>query len=141
MLYRTDWRLEFINLNSEVAFNALSNEDKEKLWIPNLVFENNPKGLFVKNELLSVLRIQREGILEDKFDFQHNEYKWYKGAENPVSFENIYEMKLACEMELHFYPFDTQRCYIQVSKIMVQVKKCHLIATLTFIFSRFNILI
>ena len=115
--FRIEWRLAFVNLKKDLALNAFDHTIRERLWVPNLVFENNPNGWFVRNEPLSVLRVQQKGHPGMKFDFKIHEYQEYTGAENPIVFENIYEMKLSCEMELHYYPFDTQHCFILVSKI------------------------
>ena len=114
LFYRTDWRLTFVNLKEKVASNVLDQKDRRKLWFPSLVFENNPSLEYVKNKHLAVFKVQREGHPEERFNFKMNEHLEYKGSENPIFYENIYEMKLACEMELHFYPFDTQRCFIRV---------------------------
>lgn len=98
--------------------NALTGNDRGLLWFPSLVFENSPNGAFVKNEPLSVFKVQQDGNPVKKFNFRINEYQEYKGSENPILYENIYEMSLTCEMELHFYPFDTQHCFIQVNETL-----------------------
>ena len=112
---RIDWRLSFVNLKDKEASNGLSRKDRERLWFPNLVFENSQNGPFVKDEPLSVFNVKHEGHPTKKFNFDINEYQEYRGVESPIIFENIYELNLACEMELHFYPFDTQHCFIQVN--------------------------
>ena len=98
-----------------MASNALTGKDKQLVWFPNLVFENSLNGAYVKNEPLSVFKVQPGGKPEKRFNFNINEYQEYKGSESFIIYENIYEMNLSCEMELHYYPFDTQHCFIEVS--------------------------
>ena len=105
-----------MNLKNETSANALKGMDRYKVWIPNLFFENDAKGDYVRVLPLSVLMVQKEGNPELKFDSNLNEYLEYKGTENPILFENIYDMKLMCELELHLYPFDSQTCYIKVEQ-------------------------
>lgn len=115
-LFRFDWRLSYVNLKSETSENSLKGKDENKIWIPNLIFENDAKGQFVQVTPLSVLMVQKEGNPENKLDSSMNEYLEYKGTENPVMYENNYEMKLMCDLELHLYPFDSQFCYIKVEQ-------------------------
>jgi len=68
-IYRCDWRLSFVNLKNETLSNTISNTDREEVWVPNLVFENNPEGAFIKNEPLSVLRVKAEGQMRDILTF------------------------------------------------------------------------
>ena len=93
----------------------LSKADSQKLWIPKVVFENDQKRTFVKNEELSVIRVKRSKSKGIKFNFDLQEHQEFYGAKHPLWFENSYELKLSCELELHFYPFDTQLCFINAS--------------------------
>ena len=97
--------------------NAVNEQDQVKLWIPNLVFENSLEKKYVRNEALSTLSIKKEGNFERKFSFEMNEYEEYDGKMTPFVYANTYDMKLMCELDLHFYPFDTQTCYIKVRRI------------------------
>ena len=81
-----------------------------------MIFENDAKGQFVQVTPLSVLMVQKEGNPENKLDSNMNEYLEYKGTENPILYENNYELKLMCNLELHLYPIDSQFCYIKVEQ-------------------------
>jgi hypothetical protein len=111
---RYDWRLSFVNLKNDKTGNSLSGTERELIWLPKLVFENNPEGKFIKNEDLSVLTVRKEGNPENHFDFIKNEFEKFDGNKNPVIYENKYDMKLTCNLELHYYPFDDQHCFIEV---------------------------
>ena len=115
---RYDWRLSFANLKNNFMLNAVNDYDQSRIWIPNLVFENSPKKKYTANEPLSTLNIiKKVGSFERKFSFELNEYEEYEGAQTPLVYGNTFDMRLMCELDLHFYPFDTQTCYIKVSLI------------------------
>ena len=111
---RYDWRLSFVNLKNNSMLNAVNEQDQTRIWIPNLVFENSPDKKYIANEALSTLSIKKEGSFERSFNFELNEFEEFDGAVTPVVYGNTLDLKLMCELELHFYPFDTQNCYIKV---------------------------
>ena len=94
--------------------NAVNEQDQSKIWIPNLVFENSPEKKYIANEALSTLSVKKDGSPERKFSFQLNEYEEYDGEMTPLVYGNMFDLKLMCELDLHFYPFDTQTCFIKV---------------------------
>jgi len=68
----------------------------------------------VKNTELSVLWVEMSGQPVLKYDLKYQEYLEFKGSENALVYENTYEMKLACHLYLRYYPFDVQRCFLNV---------------------------
>ena len=105
--------MSFINLKNDS--NILTKVTSNRIWIPKIFFENDQSRVFIKYEDLSLIKIKRLGKPTSKFNFVLNEYMEFAGSENPLTFENSYELKLNCELELHFFPFDTQHCFINVS--------------------------
>jgi len=97
---RYDWRLTFINLKD--GLNVLSKEDAKKIWIPKVFFENDQKKTYIKNEELSAVKVRKMVSQEPKFNFQLYEHEECDGSLNPLVFENSYELKLSCELELHY---------------------------------------
>jgi hypothetical protein len=112
---RYDWRLTFTNLKKNLKINKVAPRDRELIWIPNLVFENNAKGEYVKNDALSSINVKMEGEPEVKQTQDLMDMEEFTGMYNPLIFTRIYEMKLGCDFELYYFPFDTQKCYITVS--------------------------
>ncbi len=108
-----------MNLKHDSMSNTLSDLDKERIWIPQIIFYNNPERNYIKTDPLSILSIRRDGKAETKFNFHINEFEEFKGNENTLFFENLLEMKLTCDLELHYYPFDTQHCFITVRLIPI----------------------
>ncbi len=103
-----------MNLNNDSNINRLDPDDRENIWIPNLVFENNADDAYIKNDALSSINVKMEGEPELKQTLDLLENEEFKGMFNPLIFARTYEMKLGCDFELHYYPFDTQKCYIVV---------------------------
>jgi len=99
--------------------NTLSDLDNKRIWLPQIIFYNNPERNYILTDPLSILSIRREGKAAKKFNFQLNEFEEFKGNENTLFFENLLEMKLTCDLELHYYPFDTQHCFITVRLIPI----------------------
>ena len=95
--------------------NAVNENDQSRIWIPNLVFENSPKKKYISNEALSTLNIKKTGDFKRKFSFALNEYEEYDGITTSLVYGNKFNLRLMCELDLHFYPFDTQTCFIQVN--------------------------
>ena len=96
----------------------MNEKDKDKIWIPNIVFSNSPDKIYTKVDSLSALNVIRRGNMLRKFNFEQNEFEEFQGNENPIIFENIYFLKLTCKFDLHYYPFDTQTCLITVSNFL-----------------------
>ena len=97
--------------------NALNEEDRSRIWIPNIIFENACEKTFIRSDELSSISIKREGSPVLKFSFEQNEFEEFRGRNNPLKYQNTYSLQLICEFNLHYYPFDTQGCLIMVSNV------------------------
>jgi hypothetical protein len=87
------------------------------VWIPNLIFDNSPNSVYIKNDPLSSLSVKLKEEPVSKFDFNFQEFEEFQGISNPLSFKSNYELQLGCDFDLHNYPFDHQKCFITVSII------------------------
>ena len=54
--------------------------DTQKIWIPKVVFENDQKRAFIKNEELSAVKVRKVSRQETKFNFQLHEHEEYDGS-------------------------------------------------------------
>ena len=116
---RNDWRLSFVNLKTnEKRKNIVGSEEKDQIWIPNLVFDNSVKDTQVKNDEFAVLQINQKsnGFLQVNDELQEN--LEYNGTLNNLRFSRSYKLSLLCDFELHYYPFDSQVCSIKVSHLL-----------------------
>ena len=108
-------RIIFLNLkNFSTNFNSLNKEELRKAWSPRLIFTNavSETGLLL-DEFSSVVVLNQEGSWpsppEDLF-----ENDIFKGSGNPFSYKRIYELQFHCDFDLHWFPFDYHRCFINV---------------------------
>ena len=116
----------------------MNERDQGKIWIPKIIFYNNPKRYFIKSDALSSISIKCEGTSNNKFSFEQNEYDEFQGNENSIIFENMYDLQLTCKFEFHFYPFDTQQCFIMVSNFKQIIIFKLLISPICFYDQQFN---
>ena len=94
--------------------NGLKPTEVETIWFPHFVFENtNQKlnSLVDDKASLSVIKVG-EGELNGNQDTE-NKYI-FKGVENLIQYERFYSLVFECEFFLHWYPFDTQVCYVDI---------------------------
>ena len=94
--------------------NIIGSEERDIVWIPNLVFENSIKESHIKNDEFAVIRIHQmsEGVLSWNDELQEN--LEYNGTSNNLVFTRSYKMSLKCEFDQKEYPFDFQECSIKV---------------------------
>ena len=85
-MLRHDWRLTFVNLKNDSNKNKLDPEDRENIWIPNLVFENNANDAYIKNDALSSINVMMEGDPELKQTLDLLENEEFNGMFNPFVF-------------------------------------------------------
>ena len=115
ILFRFDWRLFFVNLkNDERHKNINGREEREKIWIPNLVFDNSVEDFQISNDAFSALMINQTGNATASLNSQLQEDEKYQGIDNNLIYSRCFKMKLLCNFEQHFYPFDSQTCSIKV---------------------------
>ncbi len=113
--FRYDWRITFVNLkNNTKRVNAVGPDERNKIWIPNLVFDNSPNDAYIKNDALSSLIIKKEGPTTLKLNQNLQENEESTGNSNPLEYARNYELELGCDFQLHNYPFDSQMCSIKV---------------------------
>ena len=117
-----DSRLTFYNIkNYNGSGNNVGKEEREGLWIPQLIFSNSLPEIYIKNDEDSYLMVRQESLsrLNGNNNLQENEL--FDGTQNPFIFEHFFDLKLRCNFEFSNYPFDEQICYILVSHFLLFV--------------------
>ena len=109
-----DNRLTFYFLRTSTSSNLIGGEEKSLIWIPPLIFNNTETNEMIVDDPSSSMFVHRRGDGEF-FDLSNVwEGDIYKGSENPLLFTSKYVLTHHCVFELYYYPFDTQKCEIQV---------------------------
>ncbi len=125
-----DSRVTFYNLKSQrERGNHVSKFEREKLWIPALVFTNSiPVEVQIVNDELSYLMVQQESKPERKNTLntlQKNEI--YRGDLNSLVYARYFDLDLRCNYMFDDYPFDHQNCSINVRNVFLMlIKYCSL---------------
>ena len=110
-----DARLTYWNLKRNRYSNALSLEERNSIWLPILVFTNTDHNEVTAADSDSEVTITRES------DFVHSnsdiveEINIFSGKTNRLTYERIYTKTFRCDYQLQLYPFDTQKCFVDIS--------------------------
>ena len=79
-----------------------------QLWIPFVVFSNTKNQESTKGDDESEMTITREGSFTESGLDVMEEINIFEGAENRITFQQVYSKTLKCVYQLQLYPFDTQ---------------------------------
>lgn len=109
-----DSRLIFHNLKKNRMSNKPTYEETEKLWIPNLIFDNTKNNDVIELDTIAKMTISREGDLELSDETVVDEIDIFKGSENKITFDRVFTKTLQCIYKLQLYPFDTQECTVNL---------------------------
>ena len=109
-----DARLEYYNLKDDENMNELLYEEKQKLWVPSIIFQNTESQLTTQNDVkssMTVFKIKNgtfntDGLLSEDIDI-------YEGKDNPIIMSRVYDIEFLCDFQMQWYPFDTQTCYTE----------------------------
>lgn len=110
-----DYRLVFHNLKDRRSANALTTEEVKKIWIPRLVFSNTQNNEATRGVDDTEITVTKEGNYTRSEEDVVDEINIFKGKENRLTFETSYTKIFRCEYQLHMYPFDTQRCVVDIT--------------------------
>ena len=110
-----DGRLKFNNLRSPPELNSLQPDEMGKIWFPFFIFDNTKKknlSLLDGKASLKIIKLG-DGTLSS---YQDTENKFiFKGFENAIEYTRFYSDQFECEYAFHWYPFDTQTCYLDIT--------------------------
>ena len=73
-----------------------------------MVFSNTENQEFTKGDDETEVTITREGNFTESEVHVMEEINIFEGAENRITFQQVYSKTFKCVYELQLYPFDTQ---------------------------------
>ena len=95
--------------------NALSLEEKENIWLPILVFTNTDNNEVTSGDGDSEVTVTRESEFVRSESNVVEEINIFNGEANRLTYERIYTKTLRCDFQLQLYPFDSQKCFVDIS--------------------------
>jgi hypothetical protein len=96
--------------------NIIGPEERDTVWIPNLVFDNSIIDFHIQNDDFAVVRIHQMSAGVSSWNDELQENLEYNGTSNNLVFSRSYKLSLKCEFDQKEYPFDFQDCSIKVQK-------------------------
>ncbi len=107
-----DGRLAMYNLKDDTDLNTLTTEERDSIWIPQVVFFNTEEKISTLSDEKSYLTVAKFGSYK-RSNVAHLDNAFvYKGRDNPLSISRVYSSKFLCKFDMAVYPFDTQRCQV-----------------------------
>ena len=94
--------------------NSPTFQEGEKLWIPQIIFDNTEHNDVMEMDKLAQVTISREGASTPADDTIVDEIDIFKGSENKINFDKGFTKTLECIFQLQLYPFDTQECTVNL---------------------------
>ena len=109
-----DSRLQYYNLKEDEDLNTLFFSEKQQVWVPRILFSNTREDFTSKNDKQAFAKVIRSSkgslvSLETSEDILV-----YKGSENEVRINRVYEVDFICDYDMRFYPFDIQVCTVDL---------------------------
>ena len=112
-------RTTYQNLKEKRSLNALTQEDIELLWLPEVIYENTDQKestrLGVQWEWKTSVVVERNKSGTPAGLESVDETKIFKGEENSLIMFQTYTHYFQCIFDQKKYPFDTQTCYIKMA--------------------------
>ena len=109
-----DARLQYYNLKNYENMNALTYNEKQKLWVPSIIFQNTESQITSQNDVKSRMTAVKmkngtfniDGLVSEDIDI-------YEGRDNPITMSRVYDSEFLCNFQMQWYPFDTQTCFME----------------------------
>ena len=86
-----DQRLQYNNLKKDTNYNTLSEEERNKIWTPKLIFTNTEKRDGLKRDDQAHATMLNNGKFVMAEDDSLDNAFVYKGSENPITLSRAYK--------------------------------------------------
>ena len=113
MLKWKENRARYHNLKKTSALNALTQDDIEKLWLPEVIYENTDQKESTRvgeswewKTKVVVKREEKDGIMSGQQFVDETEV--FSGSNNSLVLNQTYTHTFQCNYKFTRYPFDTQ---------------------------------
>jgi hypothetical protein len=125
---RLEWnenRALFHNLKPDNSLNAMSDSDIGQLWLPYVVYDNTDMKEAVQLQegvVDTTMTVTKQGNFTRSGLDVLDEIEIFQGGDNKVTMNQMYTKRFQCEYLLHRYPFDIQKCAIEMNVRALDLK-------------------
>ncbi|KAG0712205.1 Glutamate-gated chloride channel alpha [Chionoecetes opilio] len=109
-----DLRLRFYNLKAASRLNQVPVTDHRSVWTPTLTLINVRGTERTRVDDEAILTVHRRGHPLDDDLSVPEDADVYLGTENHLSVDRKYTSNFLCDLNLELYPFDIQRCFMEM---------------------------
>ena len=108
-----DHRLDYLYIYG--FHNLLSRTSTQAIWLPSLILSNTIGNLAILDSQTYYVLVSKDADPIYGPRQALHEAMIFSGKENNLVLTDTYDTKLSCAFELKYYPFDSQRCRIDVT--------------------------
>ena len=117
-----DSRMSFNNLKNDTAQNVLSPKKKAMIWLPKLVFLNTEHRPKVSLNEETQIMVKKLGGFELSTISELENIQLYSGSDNPLILSQFYNIRFLCNYEMHWVPFNIQKCTMILANEVIKGK-------------------
>ena len=107
-----DARLNFYNIKLKETMNVISRDELNKIWLPQIIFDNTEEGQITINDDKASATINRTGQGTGSDTSISEDIDIYRGSENSITLSRLYNIDFFCDYDMRWYPFDAQTCFM-----------------------------
>ena len=96
--------------------NKLLSKEKDKIWIPRILFSNTKSDLTSTNDEATFAKVVRNPLITGSLIGAdvNEDIMVYKGKDNEIKVNRVYDVDLICTYAMEYYPFDIQTCTVDM---------------------------
>ena len=110
-----DSRLSFLNLKDDITLNTFLPSEKEDIWVPELVFYNTEERPSSIVDETASMKVSKEGDFTPAGIEENENIQYFQGSDNPILLRRFYNSRFLCDYKMQWYPFDVQRCNLDLA--------------------------
>ncbi|KAF2356090.1 Neurotransmitter-gated ion-channel ligand-binding domain [Trinorchestia longiramus] len=113
-LWWQDDRLSYRNMKASNSLNLVPPELMHQIWTPVVGFVNTERNEHTTVDEESSMVVIRKTVMQEWNTSSSVEEELYPGRGNDLHLSRKYTTLFVCDFDLNLYPFDVQRCAIEL---------------------------